>query len=69
MSDIDNFNKELEELSQQLTDEPETKLPSLEEQKAVVAKLKQLEAEGQLTQEVLEQYFGQFHSETDTPVH
>ncbi|OOE34938.1 hypothetical protein BZG05_06535 [Salinivibrio kushneri] len=36
--------------------EPET-LPSLEEQKAIVAKLKALEEKGELTDEILAQYF------------
>ncbi|OOF09638.1 hypothetical protein BZG82_10305 [Salinivibrio sp. PR5] len=36
--------------------EPET-LPSLDEQKAIVAKLKALEKKGELTDEILAQYF------------
>ncbi|WBA10251.1 ATPase [Salinivibrio kushneri] len=36
--------------------EPET-LPSLDEQKAIVAKLKALEEKGELTDEILAQYF------------
>ncbi|NGZ13661.1 restriction endonuclease subunit S [Vibrio aestuarianus] len=66
---MSDFEKELEQLSQQVTDEPEVKLPSLEEQKAIVAELKQLEADGKLTPEVLEKHFGQFFADTDTPVH
>lgn len=34
-------------------------LPSLDEQKQIVAKLKLLEEKGQLTPEILEFYFGQ----------
>ncbi|USD67160.1 restriction endonuclease subunit S [Vibrio sp. SCSIO 43136] len=66
---MSDFEKELEQMSQQMGEEPEVKLPSLEEQKAVVAKLKQLEAEGKLTPEVLEEHFGQFYAKTETPVH
>ena len=66
---MSDFEKELEEMSQTAGDEPEVKLPTLEEQKAIVAELKKLEAEGKLTPEVLEQHFGQFYKETDTPVH
>jgi hypothetical protein len=66
MSDIE---KELEEMSQQVSDEPEQALPSLEEQKEVVAKLKKLEAEGKLTPEVLEQYFGKFNDKSNAPIH
>ncbi|MPX89358.1 ATPase [Salinivibrio sp. VYel1] len=36
--------------------EPDT-LPSLDEQKAIVAKLKALEEKGELTDEILAQYF------------
>ncbi|MCW8333724.1 restriction endonuclease subunit S [Vibrio sp. SCSIO 43135] len=66
---MSDFEKELEAMSQQMTEEPEVKLPSLEEQKAVVAELKKLEAEGKLTPEVMEQYFGKFYAKTDTPIH
>ncbi|MBD1566904.1 restriction endonuclease subunit S [Vibrio sp. S12_S33] len=66
---MSDFEKELEQLSQQVADEPEVKLPSLDEQKAIVAELKQLEADGKLTPEVLEKHFGQFFADTDTPVH
>ncbi|MCS0351575.1 restriction endonuclease subunit S [Vibrio ordalii] len=66
---MSDFEKELAQLSQQVAGEPEVKLPSLEEQKAIVAELKQLEAEGKLTPEVLEKHFGQFFTETDTPIH
>ena len=38
--------------------EPDIPLPSLEEQKRIVAELKALEEKGELTPEVLEQYFG-----------
>mgnify|MGYP001230998553 CR=1 FL=1 len=66
---MSDFEKDLEQISQQAGDEPEEKLPSLEEQKAVVAELKKLEAEGKLTPEVLEQHFGKFNKKTDTPIH
>ncbi|MDN3697140.1 MULTISPECIES: hypothetical protein [Vibrio] len=66
---MSDFEKELAEFSQQASNEPEVKLPSLEEQKAVVAELKRLEAEGKLTPEVLEQHFGKFQSDNDAPIH
>ncbi|RJX75355.1 restriction endonuclease subunit S [Vibrio sinensis] len=66
---MSDFAKELEAMTQQMGDEPEVKLPSIEEQKAIAAELKKLEAEGKLTPEVLEQFFGKFYAETDTPVH
>jgi len=66
---MSDFEKELEQMSQEMANEPEVKLPSLEEQKAVVAELKRLEAEGKLTPEVLEEHFGKFYTKTDTPVH
>ncbi|KOO10397.1 chromosome partitioning protein ParA, partial [Vibrio xuii] len=51
---MSDFEKELELMSQEMGDEPEVALPSLEEQKAIAAELKKLEAEGKLTPEVLE---------------
>ena len=58
-----------EQMTQEMGDEPEVKLPSLEEQKAIVAEFKRLEAEGKLTPEVLEKHFGQFNKKNDTPIH
>ncbi|TNZ37525.1 restriction endonuclease subunit S, partial [Vibrio parahaemolyticus] len=55
---MNDFEKELAQISQEAAEEPEVKLPSLEEQKAIAAELKKLEAEGKLTPEILEQYFG-----------
>ncbi|MBY8048662.1 restriction endonuclease subunit S [Vibrio fluvialis] len=66
---MSDFEKELEQMSQEMGSEPEVALPSLEEQKAIAAELKKLEAEGKLTLEVMEQYFGKFFAESDTPVH
>lgn len=66
---MSDFEKELELMSEMTQDEPEVKLPSLEEQQAIVAELKKLEAEGKLTPEVLEEHFGKFYAETDVPVH
>ncbi|EGQ8528764.1 restriction endonuclease subunit S [Vibrio cholerae] len=66
---MNDFEKELELMSQQVAEEPETQLPSLDEQKAIAEKLKQLETEGQLTPEVLEAYFGQYYAKTETPIH
>ncbi|AUI88472.1 chromosome partitioning protein ParA [Vibrio azureus] len=64
-----DFETELEMIAQEAAQEKDVKLPSLEEQKEVVAKLKKLEAEGKLTPEVLEQHFGQFNQTNATPVH
>ncbi|ELX7500173.1 restriction endonuclease subunit S [Vibrio fluvialis] len=66
---MSDFEKELEQMSQEMGSEPEVALPSLEEQKVIAAELKKLEAEGKLTPEVMEQYFGKFFAESDTPVH
>ncbi|MEZ8824415.1 restriction endonuclease subunit S [Vibrio amylolyticus] len=66
---MSDFEKELEQMAQQTADEPEVKLPTLDEQKAVVAELKKLEAEGKLTPEILEAHFGQFYAKSDAPIH
>ncbi|MCK6263742.1 restriction endonuclease subunit S [Vibrio sp. ZSDE26] len=66
---MSDFEKELEQISQEVANEPEVKLPSLEDQKAVVAELKKLEEEGKLTPEILEAHFGQFYAKSDAPVH
>ncbi|WP_375748720.1 restriction endonuclease subunit S [Vibrio sp. HN007] len=66
---MSDFEKELEQMSQEMGNEPEVKLPSLDEQKEIVAELKRLEAEGKLTPEVMEQYFGKFNQKSDVPVH
>lgn len=66
---MSDFEKELEQMSQEMGDEPEVTLPSIEEQKAVVEELKRLEAEGKLTPEVLEKHFGKFNDKTNTPIH
>ncbi len=64
-----DFEKELENMAQESGNEEEVKLPSLEEQKAVVEELKRLEAEGKLTPEVLEKHFGKFNKKSDKPIH
>ncbi|MBY6198316.1 chromosome partitioning protein ParA [Vibrio hangzhouensis] len=66
---MSDFEKELELMSSQVESEPEVALPSIEEQREIAAKLKQLEAEGKLTPEILEQYFGKFNQKNQTPVH
>ncbi|MEZ9471640.1 restriction endonuclease subunit S [Vibrio lentus] len=66
---MSDFEKELEQMTQEMGDQPEVQLPSIEEQKAVVAEFKRLEAEGKLTPEVLEKHFGQFNKTSDTPIH
>ncbi len=66
---MSDFQQELAAMTEQAEQEPEVKLPSLEEQKAIVAELKKLEEQGQLTPEVLEQYFAQFSATAAAPVH
>jgi hypothetical protein len=66
---MSDFEKELEAMSQEMGNEPEVALPSIEEQKAVVAELKKLEAEGKLTPEVLEQHFGKFNAKGKNSIH
>lgn len=66
---MSDFEKELEQMSQEMGDEPEVALPSLEEQKSIAQELKKLEAQGKLTPEVLEQYFGKFDTKANTPIH
>lgn len=66
---MSDFEKELENMAAEMGDEEEVKLPSLEEQKAVVEELKRLEAEGKLTPEVLEKHFGQFNKKPSRPIH
>ncbi|SJN59016.1 restriction endonuclease subunit S [Vibrio ruber] len=66
---MNDFEQELAALAEQDGAQEEAKLPSLDEQKAIVAKLKELEAKGELTPEVLEEYFGQFAADAGVPVH
>lgn len=66
MSDVE---KELQEMVQQGSNEPEVALPSIEDQKAIVAELKRLEAVGELTPEILEAHFGKFNTDDDAPIH
>ena len=44
--------------------ENETPLPSIDEQRAIVAKLKALEEQGKLTPEVMAEYFATYTTET-----
>lgn len=66
---MNDFEKELETMAQEMQAQPEVALPSLDEQKAIVAELKKLEAEGKLTPEVLEAHFGQFFAQSEVPIH
>ncbi|QXO15879.1 MULTISPECIES: restriction endonuclease subunit S [Vibrio] len=66
---MSDFEKELELMAEEAGEEQEVPLPTLEEQKAIAQELKQLEADGKLTPEVLEQYFGKFFSKSDAPIH
>ncbi len=66
---MSDFEKELEQMSAQMANESEEKLPSIDEQKKIAAELKQLEAEGKLTPEVLEKYFGKFSEKNTAPIH
>ncbi|GLQ75780.1 restriction endonuclease subunit S [Vibrio penaeicida] len=66
---MSDFEKDLAEMTEEVVSEPEVKLPSLEEQREIVAKLKELEAEGKLTPEIMEEYFGKFSEKGIKPVH
>lgn len=66
MSDVE---KELQDMVQQESDKPEVALPSIEEQKAIVAEFKRLEAAGELTPEILEAHFGKFNADDEAPIH
>ncbi|BCL73159.1 conserved hypothetical protein [Vibrio nigripulchritudo MADA3029] len=66
---MSDFEKELEAISEEMNSEPEVKLPSIEEQREIVAKLKELEARGELTPEIMEEYFGKFAEKGATPIH
>ncbi|MCF7361636.1 chromosome partitioning protein ParA [Vibrio diazotrophicus] len=66
---MSDFEKELEQMTQEAGNEGEVSLPSIEEQKAIVAELKRLEAEGKLTPEILEQHFGKFNAKNEAPIH
>ncbi len=66
MSDLEI---ELAAIHEEVSSEPEVKLPSLEEQRQIVAKLKELEAEGKLTPEVMEEYFSKFSEKGSKPIH
>ncbi|GAM59366.1 chromosome segregation ATPase [Vibrio ishigakensis] len=66
---MSDFEKELQEMAQGAEEQPEEKLPTIEEQKRIAAELKKLEEAGELTPEVLEEYFGKFYAKTDTPIH
>ncbi|MDP5252645.1 MULTISPECIES: restriction endonuclease subunit S [unclassified Vibrio] len=68
MSDKDQ--NELESILEQAGDsDAEVALPSLDQQKQIVAELKKLEQEGKLTPEVLEHYFSQYNPDDTAPIH
>ncbi|GEA50706.1 hypothetical protein VIN01S_15100 [Vibrio inusitatus NBRC 102082] len=66
---MSDFEKDLEAIALEAEDQPEEKLPSIEEQKQIVEELKKLEAAGELTPEILEQHFGKFYAKSDAPIH
>ncbi len=70
MNDDKNNTNPLEDLNIEIPEEQqkEKPLPSIEEQKAIVAKLKELEAKGELTDEALAEHFAQFSEKSD-PIH
>ncbi len=66
----DKNQNELESILDQASDTgEEVALPSLEQQKQIVAELKRLEQEGKLTPEVLEHYFSQYNPDENAPIH
>jgi restriction endonuclease S subunit len=66
---MSDFEKELSNIVEENSDQEEVKLPSLEEQKEIVAKLKALEEAGELTQEIMAEHFEKYFAEADRPVH
>ncbi|MBU2899150.1 restriction endonuclease subunit S [Vibrio hepatarius] len=66
---MSELEKDLEQITHDMADEPEVPLPSLEEQQSVVAELKKLEEAGELTPEILKKYFGRFYSRGGNSVH
>jgi restriction endonuclease S subunit len=66
---MSDFDKELAEMMKQEQEKEEIQLPSIDEQKAIVAELKRLETQGELTPEILEAHFGKFYANTDAPIH
>ncbi|OBT09473.1 chromosome partitioning protein ParA [Vibrio sp. UCD-FRSSP16_10] len=66
---MSDFEKDLEAMAAEAEDQPEQQLPSIEEQKQIAAELKKLEEAGELTPEVLEQYFGKFYAKNEAPIH
>ncbi|MFS1984290.1 restriction endonuclease subunit S [Vibrio breoganii] len=66
---MSDFEKELADMAEQAEQQPEEQLPSIEEQKQIVAELKKLEEAGELTQEALEKHFAKFYAKTDAPIH
>ena len=66
---MSKLEKDLEQITHEVSDEPEVPLPSLEEQQSIAAELKKLEQAGELTPEILEKYFAKFYAEKEKPVH
>lgn len=66
---MSDFEKELQDMVEGAEDQVEEKLPTIEEQKRIAAELKKLEEAGELTPEILEEYFGKFYAKTDAPIH
>lgn len=53
-------------LPEGIEQEPELPIPSIDEQKRIVAELKRLEEAGELTPEILEAYITGQHTQEDT---
>ncbi|WP_261818048.1 restriction endonuclease subunit S [Vibrio gallicus] len=66
---MSDFEKELQDMADNVADQLEEQLPTIDEQKRIAAELKKLEEAGELTPEVLEKYFGKFNNKTDAPIH
>ncbi|MCE0558224.1 MULTISPECIES: hypothetical protein [unclassified Motilimonas] len=60
---MNDFEQELKAMEEEAVDE--TPLPSIEEQRAIVAKLKALEEKGELTPEVMAEHFATYATETN----
>lgn len=57
---------ELNQLLEGALEQPEVALPSYEEQQAIVKRLKSLEAAGELTPEILAEYFEKYNDVKET---
>ncbi len=60
---MNDFEQELKAMEDEAANE--IPLPSIEEQRAIVAKLKSLEEKGELTPEVMAEFFADYSNESN----